>query len=143
MAALDATIHVIDDDPGIREALGRLLRGMGYEVCMHENADTFLHAEVRPGRGCILLDVQMPGLTGPELQERLNASDWPMPIIFLTAHGDLPRSVRAVKAGAEDFLGKPVPSDLLGAAIERALSRYDENESRESALREQRGRLVR
>ena len=144
MAASPATIHVIDDDPSIREGLGRLLRTMGYEVRMYEDAIRFLDTTTVPsGRGCILLDIEMPGLTGPELQERLNASDSSMPIIFLTGRGDLPASVRAVKAGAEDFLAKPAPSDVLAEAIERALKRYDETQVHASLLRERRELVAR
>jgi FixJ family two-component response regulator len=143
MPGSPATIHVIDDDAPVREGLGRLLRGMGYDVCIYENADRFLTTNVEPKRGCILLDIEMPGLSGPELQERLIASNSPIPIIFLTGHGDLPSSVRAVKAGAEDFLAKPAPSDVLADAIKRALERYDETELRASQQRKQRDLLSR
>jgi FixJ family two-component response regulator len=76
-------------------------------------------------RGCILLDVQMPGLNGPQLQEVLGKMNFALPIIFLTGHGDIPMSVRAIKSGAEDFLSKPAPKRVLLEAVERALKRYD------------------
>jgi FixJ family two-component response regulator len=94
-------------------------------------------------RGCILLDVQMPGLSGPQLQERLADVGCPMPIVFMTGHGDIPMSVRAIKAGAEDFLSKPIEKDVLLDAIRRALRRFDEEQERSSKQQALRARLSR
>ena len=132
---LPTVIHVVDDDPSFRAAISRLLQKVGYEVTAYESASQLLEQlpdDSRPS--CILLDVQIPGLTGPQLQERLAERGFTLPIIFLTGHGDIPTSVQAVKAGAEDFLTKPVTEEKLFAAIERAVARHQ-------ATREQRDRL--
>jgi FixJ family two-component response regulator len=119
-------IHVVDDDASFRAAIARLLAASGYHVALYNSASDLL--EKLPGGepGCILLDVKMSGLNGPQLQERLREIGHKLPIVFLTGHGDVPTSVRAIKAGAEDFLTKPVPKKDLLAAIERALNRYEE-----------------
>ena len=132
---LPTVIHVVDDDPSFRAAISRLLQKVGYEVTAYESARQLLEQlpdDSRPS--CILLDVQIPGLTGPQLQDRLAERGFTLPIIFLTGHGDIPTSVQAVKAGAEDFLTKPVTEKKLFAAIERAVARHQ-------ATREQRDRL--
>jgi FixJ family two-component response regulator len=123
-------IHIVDDDESVRTALGRVLRTAGYQVSLYKSATHLLENLPAAVRGCILLDVQMPGLNGPQLQEVLGKMGSELPIIFLTGHGDIPTSVRAIKAGAEDFLSKPAPKKLLLEAIERALNRYDETHER-------------
>lgn len=120
-----ATIHVVDDDLSFRKAIGRVLQASDFQVKLYESAAHLLASLPTPTRGCILLDVQMPGLNGPQLQEELAKIGFELPIIFLTGHGDIPASVRAIKAGAEDFLAKPAPRKILLEAIERALQRYD------------------
>ena len=128
-----ALIHVVDDDASFRSAIARLLQASGYRVALYGSGAELLQT-LPASRGCIILDVQLPGLSGPQLQDRLAGKGSPLPIVFLTGHGDIPSSVKAIKAGAEDFLSKPVArKDLLGA-VERALSQYD-------AKREQQGRL--
>ena len=105
--------------------MSRLLHEAGYEVAAFESARELLECLPEPHEpSCILLDVQIPGLTGPELQERLIALGLDLPIIFLTGHGDIPTSVQTIKAGADDFLTKPVPGAILLKAIERALARH-------------------
>ncbi len=116
------TIHVVDDDENLRTAMNRLLTLLGYTVVAHDSAEAFLAADPR-GPGCILLDVQMPGLDGLALHERLAAAGNPLPVVFLSAHGDIPISVRAIKRGAEDFLTKPFKREALVEAVERALAR--------------------
>ena len=133
-----ATIHVVDDESAVRTAMGRLLRAMGYEVCLYGSAAEFLARRPKPERGCMLLDVQMPGLSGTELQDQLTKSECLLPIIFLSGHGDIPTSVRAIKAGAEDFLAKPVRREVLQDAIEHALRRYDESYERNTRMNVQR-----
>jgi len=118
-------VHVVDDDAAFRAAIARLLGASGYEVALYESAGDLLERLPGGAPGCILLDVKMSGLNGPELQERLREIGHRLPIVFLTGYGDVPTSVRAIKAGAEDFLTKPVPKKDLLAAIERALSRYE------------------
>ena len=128
-------VHVVDDDTSFRTAIERRLKLAGYDVATYASAQGLLDAapsEEQPG--CILLDVRIPGLSGPELQSRLVASGSTLPIIFLTGHADTATTVRTIKAGAEDFLTKPVSSELLLDAIERALVRQD-------AVRSQRDRL--
>lgn len=138
-AQADAVVHIVDDDLSFRTAVGRVLRAAGYQVCRYESARQLLENLPTATRGCILLDVQMPGLNGPELQEALGKMGFELPIIFLTGHGDIPASVRAIKAGAEDFLSKPAPKKILINAVERALKRYDgthERNVRVKTLRE-------
>jgi FixJ family two-component response regulator len=125
-----ATIHVVDDENAVRTAMGRLLRAMGYEVCLYGCAADFLTRVPKAERGCVLLDVQMPGLSGTELQEQLIKTGCLLPIIFLTGHGNIPMSVGAIKTAAEDFLAKPARKEVLREAIERALRRYDESQQR-------------
>lgn len=117
-------IHIVDDDPSFRNAISRVLNVSGYQVVGYESAACFLRTAESAGPGCILLDVQMPALGGLQLQEELTKLSRSWPIIFMTGHGDIPTSVRAIKAGAEDFLSKPVSRQILLEAIERALVRY-------------------
>jgi len=117
-----ATIHVVDDDASFRVALGRLLRAEGFVVALHASAAEFLAAPPY-GPGCVLLDVDMPDCSGPELQAQLALRVDVPPIVFLTGKGDIASSVKAIKAGAEDYLTKPVEvADLLDA-LSRALER--------------------
>ena len=116
-------IHVVDDDEPMRTAVARLLRASGYEVRTYASAGDFLLAPPEPVPGCLLLDLQMPGPSGLELQQALQRHPMPLPVVFLTGRGDVSSSVRAMKAGAVDFLTKPVePADLL-KAVEAALER--------------------
>jgi FixJ family two-component response regulator len=117
-------VHVVDDDASFRTAISRLLKASGYEVADYESATSFLRAVENTKPGCILLDVQMPTLGGLQLQEALAKLSHNWPIVFMTGHGDIPTSVRAIKAGAEDFLSKPVSKEALLEAVERALIRY-------------------
>jgi FixJ family two-component response regulator len=125
MTGAAPVIHVVDDDKSFRTALSRLLKASGYEVADYDSAACFLRLIEHARPGCILLDVQMPTLGGLQLQEELAKLSHAWPIIFLTGHGDIPTSVLAIKAGAEDFLAKPVSSKILLAAIDRALVRYE------------------
>ena len=109
MTSVPPVIHVVDDDSSFRTAIARLLRASGYQVALYESADQFLKSPLHNEPGCILLDMRMSGLDGLELQDRLRNMDCMLPIVFLTGHGDIPMSVRAIKTGAEDFLSKPVP----------------------------------
>jgi RNA polymerase sigma factor (sigma-70 family) len=102
--------------------MSRLLRACGYEVAVYESATQLLERMPKDEPGCILLDVRIPDVSGPELQDLLAKRGSTLPIIFLTGHGDIPTSVRAIRAGAEDFLTKPVPKDMLLDAIERGLA---------------------
>ena len=119
-------IHVVDDDPSFRAAISRLLRKVGYDVTSYKSAQQMLAQLPDESKaGCILLDVQIPGLNGPELQARLAERGFSLPIVFLSGHGDISTTVQVIKAGAEDFLTKPVTKEKLLAAIERAIARNE------------------
>jgi len=115
-------IHVVDDDELFKTAISRVLRAAGYEVRGYANAGEFLVAGGHKTPGCILLDVRLPGPSGLELQEALARDGASLPIIFLSAHGSIPTTVRAIKAGAVDFLTKPVKRETLLGAIQAALA---------------------
>ena len=138
-------IHIVDDDAAYRAAVARLLEASGYRVAVYASAAQLLEAAPPAEAGCILLDIQMEGLTGLELQERLAAAGSRLPIVFLTGHADVPSSVRAIKAGAEDFLTKPATKDVLLAAVRRALERFHamaENAEKIDALRARLAKLT-
>ena len=119
-------VHVVDDDAAFRTAIERRLKKAGYEVATYPTAQHLLDrlpSEIE--LGCILLDVRIPGLSGPELQGRLSELGSALPIVFLTGYADVPTTVQAIKAGADDFLTKPVSSDQLLGAIERALAHQE------------------
>lgn len=135
-------IHVVDDDAHVRDAVSRVLRSSGYRVEPYATAQQLLdRLPDNSEPGCLLLDVRIPGLSGPDLQDRLVARGSLLPIIFLTGNGDIPMSVQAIKAGAEDFLTKPVSGATLIDAIERALAHQRERHERESELNAMRSRL--
>jgi FixJ family two-component response regulator len=123
MNARDCLIHVVDDDASWRVSVKRLLSALGYRVALHEDAKVFLDTADLGPPGCVLLDLRMPGLDGLQVQQRLVEMRRRVPIVFVSAHGDIPTSVVAVKSGAEDFLTKPVDTDVLLSAIERAVDR--------------------
>lgn len=116
-------IFIVDDDPSIRLALENLLSSTGQQVETYAAAQDFLRDCPRNAAGCLVLDVQMPGLSGLDLQSELGHAGIHLPIIFLTGHGDIPTTVRAMKAGAVEFLTKPVSDSALLAAIDQALER--------------------
>lgn len=127
MSAPAGTVHIVDDDASFRKSLERLLRVRGYQTEAFESADAFLRSGIMNRAGCILLDVHMPGLDGLALQQALARTRCTMPVIFLTGRGDIPMSVRAIKAGAADFLTKPVDVDVLLGALRKA---FEENARR-------------
>jgi FixJ family two-component response regulator len=118
-----AVIHVVDDDDSLRTALARLLRASGFETRCYKSAGEFLLAERPDAPGCVILDLRMPGPTGIELHLRLAEDPHPLPVVFLTGHGDVATCVRAMKAGAVDFLTKPVRREELLGAVVAALAR--------------------
>jgi FixJ family two-component response regulator len=123
MNGSNPTIFVIDDDTSIRRALSYLLQSVGYNVETYSSAEEFLRREHYDGVGCIILDVRMPGLSGMDLQEKLMRSDYRMPIIFLTGHGELSMGVQAMKKGAIDFLTKPCDDEQLLEAVHSAIEK--------------------
>jgi len=134
MTSASQVIHVVDDDASFRTAVGRLLQASGYQVALYESGEQFLKNPPATGPGCILLDVSMSGLSGLQLQDHLAKLGGMLPIVFLTGHGDIPTSVKAIKAGAEDFLSKPATKATLLGAVERALGRYHEMHQRHERL---------
>jgi RNA polymerase sigma factor (sigma-70 family) len=140
---LPGLVHVIDDDASFRTAIERRLKLAGYDVETYSSAQQLL--DRLPGvekPGCILLDVQMPGLSGLDLQSRLIERGSILPIIFVTGYADTPATVRAIKAGAEDFLTKPASSGQLIDAIERAMARYESSRHQRNAINSFRGLLA-
>jgi two-component system response regulator FixJ len=115
-------VHVVDDDAAVRRALVRLLRSEGLEAVTYETAQAVLNAAQSLSSGCILLDLQMPGMDGLELLDRLGELGIELPVIVVTGHGDVPTAVRAMKAGAVDFIEKPIDETQLFAAIDAALA---------------------
>jgi FixJ family two-component response regulator len=120
---MPAVIHIVDDDASFQKSLAQLLQALGYEVMRYASAERLLETPPDARLGCILLDVRMPGLSGPDLQDRLTQLGSLLPIIFLSGHGTVQTSVRVIKAGAEDFLLKPIAKEELLNAIGRALDR--------------------
>jgi len=137
-------VHVVEDDESSRIATTRVLTTSGYVVRAYPSAAEFFEAPPT-GPGCIVLDLQLPGLNGLEAQQALVASANPLPIVFLSGHGDVPKSVKAMKAGAVDFLAKPVEPEILLEAVSRALSRDAEDRlarTRQSEVRARYERLT-
>jgi FixJ family two-component response regulator len=136
MTGPDAVVLVIDDDVSVREALGRLIRSTGARVRTFSSAQEFL-AGMRPeGPCCLVLDVRLPGLSGLDLQQRMVELDLEIPIVFLTGYGDVPTSVRAMKAGAVEFLTKPAPRREFLDAIAKATARHREALDRHARMTE-------
>jgi FixJ family two-component response regulator len=138
-----ALVYVVDDDAAFRGAIERRLKKAGYEVATYASAQHLLDRLPSDSvLGCILLDVRIPGLSGPELQGRLSELGSTLPIIFLTGYPDIPTTVRGIKAGAEDFLTKPISSDRLLQAVERAIARHNATYRRKSTLDVVRSRIA-
>ena len=115
-------VHLVDDDPQVAKALARVLREHGFRTAVFDSAEAFLAQRDVSVSGCLVLDVNLPGLDGLALQRHLAEGGPALPIVFLTGHGDIPMSVRAVKAGAVDFLTKPVAAETLLAAVRAGLA---------------------
>ena len=136
-------VYIVDDDASFRNAMERRLKHAGYEVATYVSPEHLLDPLPSDSvLGCILLDVHIPGMNGPELQGRLSELGSTMPIIFLTGYPDIPITVQAIKAGAEDVLTKPVTSAVLLAAIERAIARHEISRKLLSELDFLRGRVA-
>lgn len=125
------TVFIIDDDPSVRKSLSRLVRSLGFGVEAFASAEQFLAREHYEGIGCIILDVQMAGLSGMGLQDELSKTGHTIPIIFITGHGDIPMSVQAMKKGAVDFLTKPFDDRELLEAVRRALEKDEKAKAQE------------
>jgi two-component system, LuxR family, response regulator FixJ len=134
-------VHLVDDDASFLSAMSRFLRASGFSVERYQSARDFLTRRRSGTPGCVLVDLQMPELSGLDLQAVLSSSPDPLPIVFLTAHGDIPTSVRAMRRGAEDFLTKRAPKEELLTAVKRALERDLRERAERAHLQELRGRL--
>jgi FixJ family two-component response regulator len=139
MSKTDTRIFIVDDDAKFRKSLTRLVKSIGYDVELFSSAKEFLEREPFEGTSCLLLDVRMPGLTGPDLQEELNKRNIYIPIIFLTAHGDTPTGVKAMKDGAVDFLLKPIEEQTLFEAIDKAIDKDTQTKKRRKEVEAAKG----
>lgn len=140
-----ATVYLVDDDAGVRTALSRMLRLEGYQIAAFESAEAFLAAQEARAPGCVVLDVSMPGLDGLALQRELRARADELPVVFLTGYGDIPMTVDAMRAGAVDFLTKPVESARLLAAVRAGLERQatqQRDREQDARIRERHARLT-
>jgi FixJ family two-component response regulator len=117
----EPVVFVVDDDPSIRRGLRRLIKSVGLDVETFASAQDFLEYKAEDRAACLVLDVRMPGKSGLDLQEELSVAGWEIPVIFITGHGDIPMTVKAMKAGAIDFLPKPFSEQDLLDAIHRAI----------------------
>lgn len=126
----DAVIYIVDDDEAIRKSLALLMRSQGYESATYATASEFLEGYDGSRDGCLVLDVRMPGMTGLELQDVLAEREIELPVIIMTGHGDVTMAVRAMKAGARDFIEKPFQNQVLLDRIEEALAETREEQGR-------------
>ena len=134
MTEVEAIVFVVDDDEGMRQSLKNLIRSVGLQVKEFASAQEFLRSKLTDVPGCLVLDVRLPGLSGLDLQKRMVEAGMEVPIIFITGHGDIPMTVRAMKAGAVEFFTKPFRDQDLLDAIQQALER-------DRTAREQRGEI--
>jgi FixJ family two-component response regulator len=136
-----SVVYVVDDDSSVRKALGRLLRSAGYEAKTFASAPEFLNYPYPDMPGCIVLDIKMPTLSGLELQDLLSEKNISFPIIFITGHGTVPASVRAFKAGAMDFLQKPLNNQELLGAVSRSVKKDHRMRRKQKEMQTLRSRL--
>ena len=134
-ASTDGSVCVVDDDVSVRESLELLIQHAGWQPLLFASAQEFLSCPQLSGPSCLVLDVELPDLNGLELQQRMAAERLSMPIIFITGHGDVPMTVRAIKAGAIEFLTKPFSDEHLLSAIREALERSRATQLEEAAQR--------
>ena len=120
----ETIVYVVDDDSSVRKATARLFRSAGFKVIAFESADAFLEYPTSDTPGCLILDLEMPGRSGIELQGELAARKIGLPIVFMTGHGDIPTTVTAMKHGAVDFLPKPVDDERLIGTVRQAIETY-------------------
>jgi len=136
----DTIIAVVDDDPSVREGLRRLIRSVGWQAEIFASAQEFLARPRTEAPSCLLLDLQLPGLSGLDLQKQMAEARLEIPVVFLTGHGTIPASVQAMKAGAVEFLTKPVDEEDLLKAIQEAIERDRRTRQQHAEIRELRGR---
>jgi FixJ family two-component response regulator len=142
MCQLQATVYIVDDDPSVRAGLARLLKSVGLPAKTFASAMEFLEQAVAGEPGCVIVDLRLPAMSGLELQEQLHARHMDLPVIFLTAFGTVPASVRAMKHGALDFLEKPVDDQVLLDAVSQALERDREKRLKQAEVKAIQDRLA-
>ena len=140
MSDSEPTVFVVDDDEPVRDAIGLLLDTVDLPHECYDSATTFLEAYSTPRTGCLVLDIRMPGMSGLELQDHLITENDPLPIIFITGHGDIPMAVEAMKKGALDFIRKPFRDQELLDRVQEALSHDAENREHHADLEAVRSR---
>ena len=138
----EPTVFIIDDDASVRKSMSRLLNAAGIRAETFASAEEFLTRDSYKDVGCIILDIRMPGLTGMDLQDELNKSDHPLPIIFITGHGTIPVGVAAMKKGAVDFLPKPVDPGALIEAVKNAIERDRQAKAEWAEIDDARERVI-
>jgi FixJ family two-component response regulator len=136
----DAVIAIVDDDPSVLKGLERLIRSLGWQAETFASAQEFLDRPRTEAPSCLVLDLQLPGLSGLDLQKRMAEAGLEIPIVFLTGHGDIPASVKAMKAGAVEFLTKPVDEEHLLTAIQEAIERDRRTREQQAGTRDLRDR---
>jgi FixJ family two-component response regulator len=141
MSVTEPTVYIVDDDASFLTATSRLLRASGFAVKTFPSASDFLAQRDIDGPGCVVADLQMPGLNGLDLQQAIAQSRDPLPVLFLTGHGDIASTVRAIRSGAEDFLEKRAPKGELLDAVKRALARDARERMTRARQRELRARF--
>jgi FixJ family two-component response regulator len=136
-----SVVYIVDDDAAVRESLDSLVRSVGFVVKTFASANEFLSGKRSNAPGCLVLDVRLPGLSGLDLQQKLMRDDVSIPIVFITGHGDIPMTVRAMRAGAIEFLTKPFRDQDLLDAIQQAIERDRTSRLERAGLAELRGRF--
>lgn len=137
----EATVFIVDDDEAVRDSLSFLMQSVGLPTESFDSADSFLQASPTQSAGCLLLDIRMPGMSGLELQGVLEERDIHLPVIFISGHADVPMAVRALKAGAFDFVEKPFNDQLLLDRVQRAIETDRQKRQNEAQLDEWRARM--
>ena len=141
MTAADVTVFVVDDDVAVRKSLKRLIESVGYRVETFASAREYLEQDPCIGPACLVLDIRMPEMSGLDLQDELTSSGLSIPIIFITGHGTIPMGVKAIKAGAVDFIEKPFDDQMLLDAINEAIERDKKSKQDQAEIREAQQRL--
>jgi FixJ family two-component response regulator len=137
------TVFIIDDDEAMRDSLGLLMRSVGINYETYSNAQSFLENYEESRSGCLLLDIRMPGMSGLDLQQKLQEMDAELPILFITGHGDVPMAVEAMKKGAVDFFQKPFRDQALLDRISQVMTQLNDNQKKQAERQQIRSRLER
>ena len=137
----EPVVHIIDDDESVRKSLRWLIESVGLKVNCYASANAFVETTIDASPGCMVLDVRMPGMSGLDLQERLNKSDLPLPVIIVTGHADVPMAIRALKSGAFDFIEKPYNDQHLLDRVQDAISHSTQSLSADAEKQEAQRRI--